>query len=223
VKDVCRKKKRTLRLRKDKALTLCMVKLLLRGHLYFTLLRIQIVMSKKKVLAICGSTRTQSANLSIIQFVSKLLEDEVEMEIYNELSALPHFNPDLDKDRAPDIVEVLRDKIKDADGVLICTPEYVFSLPGALKNAIEWCVSTTLFSEKPVALITASASGAKAHESLQLVMKTIYAEMTEETQLLIQGAKGKINNTGEIADALTAERLKKLADAFTRQLNKKIP
>ena len=153
-------------------------------------------MTKKKVVAICGSTRTQSVNLSIIQYVGRLLSAEVEFEIYNELSLLPHFNPDLDKERAPDIVETLRDKIRDADGVLICTPEYVFSLPGALKNAIEWCVSTTIFSEKPVALITASASGAKAHESLQLVMKTIYADMTEETQLLIQGAKGKVNNNG---------------------------
>jgi NAD(P)H-dependent FMN reductase len=176
-------------------------------------------MTKKKVVAICGSTRTQSVNLSIIQYAGRLLSAEVEFEIYNELSLLPHFNPDLDKERAPDIVETLRDKIRDADGVLICTPEYVFSLPGALKNAIEWCVSTTIFSEKPVALITASASGAKAHESLQLVMKTIYADMTEETQLLIQGAKGKVNNNGEVTDALTAEQLNKLVKAFTRQLN----
>lgn len=160
-------------------------------------------MSKKKILAICGSTRAQSANLSIIHYVGKLLAEEVELEIYNELSLLPHFNPDLDKENAPGIIEVLRSKIKDAEGVLICTPEYVFSLPGALKNALEWCVSTILFSEKPVALITASASGAKAHESLQLVMKTIGADVREETTLLIQGAKGKVNDT-EITDPVTA-------------------
>lgn len=177
-------------------------------------------MSKKKVLAICGSTRTESANLSIIQYLGELLSDEVELGIYNELAALPHFNPDLDKDKAPDIVESLRGKIKNADGVLICTPEYVFSLPGALKNAIEWCVSTTIFSEKPVALITASASGAKAHESLQLVMKTIGADVREEAELLIQGAKGKINDKGEIIDALTAEKLKGLALSFMKQVNK---
>jgi chromate reductase, NAD(P)H dehydrogenase (quinone) len=199
-----------------------MVKLLLTGFLFFTLLRIQQLMSKKKVLAICGSTRAQSVNLSIIQYVGKLLSGEVEFEIYNELSALPHFNPDLDKDRAPEIVEALREKIKNADGVLICTPEYVFSLPGALKNAIEWCVSTTIFSEKPVVLITASASGAKAHESLRLVMKTIYADIRDETTLLIQGAKGKVNNKGEITDALTAEQLNKLANDFATLLNGKI-
>jgi len=178
-------------------------------------------MSKKKVFVICGSTRAHSANLSIIQYIANIIPDELELEIYNDLVALPHFNPDLDKDNAPEIVEELRSKIKSADGVLICTPEYVFSLPGVLKNAIEWCVSTTVFSEKPVALITASASGVKAHESLQLVMKTIYADVREETQLLIQGAKGKVGNEGKITDSITAQQLKNLAIAFISQLNEK--
>ena len=178
-------------------------------------------MQKKKVFAICGRTRAQSANLSIIQYVATVLSNEVEFEIYEELADLPHFNPDLDKDEAPEIIEKLRSQIKNSDGVLICTPEYVFSLPGALKNAIEWCVSTTVFSEKPVALITASASGTKAHESLQLVMKTIYSDLRNETQLLIQGAKGKVNGDGKILDSETAHKLNDLAKAFTNQLNGK--
>jgi NAD(P)H-dependent FMN reductase len=178
-------------------------------------------MLKKKVFAICGSTREQSANLSILQYVADVSSNRLEFEIYTRLAELPHFNPDVDKDKAPDIVEELRNKIKKADGILICTPEYVFSLPGSLKNAIEWCVSTTIFSEKPVALITASASGVKAHESLQLVMKTIYADVREETQLLIQGAKGKVNANGEIKDAVTAQQLSVLIAAFTNQLNEK--
>ncbi|HEY6954034.1 MAG TPA: NADPH-dependent FMN reductase, partial [Flavisolibacter sp.] len=128
---------------------------------------------KKTVLGICGSTRTQSANLFIIQYVASLMVNDVEFEVYDGLTQLPYFNPDLDKESAPAPVEAFRQKIKTADGVLICTPEYIFSLPGILKNAIEWCVATTVFSEKPVALITASASGAAAHQSLQLVMKTI--------------------------------------------------
>lgn len=177
-------------------------------------------MSMKKVFAICGSTRAQSANLSIIQYLADIGAEQMEVEIYNELAALPHFNPDLDKDRAPEIVEVLRAKIRNADGVIICTPEYVFSLPGALKNAIEWCVSTTIFSEKPVALITASASGAKAHESLQLVMKTIYADVREDTQILMQGAKGKVNDKGEITDNDTALKLKRLVSAFVDQMSR---
>ena len=172
----------------------------------------------KKVLAICGSTRTHSANLGIIRYVEKILSAEVQLEIFNELSALPHFNPDLDNDNAPEIVERFRDKIRNADGIFICTPEYIFSLPGAMKNAIEWCVSTTIFSEKPVALITASASGTLAHESLQLVMKTIYADLRKETQLLIQGAKGKVDNNGTISHFATAEQLQKLCLAFITHL-----
>jgi chromate reductase, NAD(P)H dehydrogenase (quinone) len=175
-------------------------------------------MLKKKVLAICGSTRTRSANLSIIRYVAALMPDKVEMDIYEGLSDLPHFNPDLDKDIVPPTVQSLRDRISEADGVLICTPEYVFSLPGALKNALEWCVSTILFSEKPVALITASASGVKAHESLQLVLKTIGASLREETQLLIQGAKGKVDGQDTITDPDTGRQLKELAAAFAVRL-----
>jgi len=176
----------------------------------------------KNVLAICGSTRTQSANLGVIQFIADFLSKDVLFEVYNDLTLLPFFNPDQDQDEAPAIVELFRGKLRSADGVLICTPEYVFSLPGVLKNAIEWCVSTTIFSEKPVALITASASGTIAHQSLQLVMKTIYADVRSETQLLIQGAKGKVTYGGEITDEATAERLKNLAAAFLKQLNDKI-
>ena len=176
-------------------------------------------MSKKKVLAICGSTREQSANLSILHHLASITTEELQVEIYHDLAALPHFNPDLDMDKAPEIVEEFRSKIRNAEGVIICTPEYIFSLPGALKNAIEWCVSTTIFSEKPVALITASASGSKAHESLQLIMKTIYANVKNETQLLIQGAKGKIDGAGKITDAVTSAQLRDLAAAFATQLN----
>jgi NAD(P)H-dependent FMN reductase len=174
---------------------------------------------KKTVLAICGSTRTQSANLFIIQYVASLMVNDVEFEVYDGLTQLPYFNPDLDKESAPAPVEAFRQKIKTADGVLICTPEYIFSLPGILKNAIEWCVATTVFSEKPVALITASASGAAAHQSLQLVMKTIYADIRTDTQLLIQGAKGKIDGEGSVTDTIVAAQLKTLADSFLEQLS----
>jgi NAD(P)H-dependent FMN reductase len=176
---------------------------------------------EKKILAICGSIRAQSANLFIIQHIAKVLSNEAEFEIYTDLFLLPYFNPDLDKDSALGIVESFREKIRKADGILICTPEYVFSLPGVLKNAIEWCVSTTVFSQKPVALITASASGAIAHESLQLVMKTIYADLRKETQLLIQGAKGKVNSEGKITDTVVAQQLKGLAAAFLVQLKER--
>src|SRR5215212_1752843 len=168
--------------------------------------------AKKKILAICGSTRENSANLQLLHNIASITSEEWEVEFYNELSKLPHFNPDLDKENEDILPEVklLREKIKSADGVLICTPEYVFSLPGSLKNLIEWTVSTTVFSEKPVALITASGLGEKAHESLQLVMKTIYADVHPDSQLLISGARSKLNKEGEIIDQEVLIKLKQL-------------
>jgi NAD(P)H-dependent FMN reductase len=71
---------------------------------------------------------------------------------------MPHFDPELSTDNPPKIIVEFRTAIEKADGILICTPEYVFIIPSGL-NAIEWCVSTTVFSDKPVGLITASADG----------------------------------------------------------------
>lgn len=107
-----------------------------------------------------------------------------------------------------------RNNIETADGIIICTPEYVFSIPSGLKNAIEWCISTTIFENKPLGIITASASGLKAHEDLQLIMKTASAKFTPETTLLIQGIKGKINEQGEIIDGKTKNDLTNFITAF---------
>ncbi|RZJ50276.1 MAG: NADPH-dependent oxidoreductase, partial [Flavobacterium sp.] len=142
---------------------------------------------KQKIVAISGSTRKNSSNFKILKFISEHINKDFEVEIFEDLESIPHFNPDLDYTNSPETVTIFRNKIEAAAGVIICTPEYVFSLPGSLKNALEWCVSTTVFSNKKVGLITASASGEKGHEQLGLIMKTIEAKFTEETQLLIQG------------------------------------
>ncbi|KAA2243649.1 NAD(P)H-dependent oxidoreductase [Chitinophaga agrisoli] len=170
--------------------------------------------SLKKVLAISGSTRKNSTNLQLVKAFAAMADGHLEVEIFNELDTLPHFNPDLD-DKPPAIIKSFRKKVQQADGVLICSPEYVFSLPGSLKNALEWMVSTTFFSGKPVALITAAARGLKAHESLQLIMKTIEASFTDDTVLLIQGIQGKITPDGEFKDAKAQQQLEKLTTAFT--------
>lgn len=172
---------------------------------------------KKNILAISGSTRVNSSNLLLIKAIAALSSKDADMEMYNKTGELPHFNPDLDSGIVPQAVEEFRNKIQEADGVLICTPEYVFSLPGSLKNAIEWTVSTIVFSDKPVALITASGLGEKAHESLQLIMKTVGAEFNEQTQLLIQGARSKVSEKG-ITDEATLIKVKELIEAFVRLL-----
>ncbi len=170
---------------------------------------------KKKIFAICGSTRANSANLQLLKAIAALSANEFEIEIYDQLAVLPHFNPDIDNETPPEEVTTLREKIKACDGVLICTPEYVFSLPGSLKNAIEWMVSTTLFSHKPTAIITASGLGERAHESLQLIMKTIEAKMTAQTQLHISGVRSKVNANGEIIDESTLNKINELIASFS--------
>ena len=174
-------------------------------------------MKKIKILAITGSTRKKSSNYKILKYISEHIKTEFEVEIFEDLAEISHFNPDLDTENPPKQVEVFRNKIINADGVIICTPEYVFSLPGSLKNALEWCVSTTIFSNKKTGLITASASGEMAHEQLILIMKTLEAKLEENTQLLIQGVRGKINEEGKIINDETNITLQKFISNFENQ------
>jgi chromate reductase, NAD(P)H dehydrogenase (quinone) len=173
----------------------------------------------KNVLAISGSLRAKSANLTIIKNIADRFADVINVKIYDGLANLPLFNPDLDIDSPPLTVADLRQQIRDADGVLICTPEYVFSIPGALKNALEWTVSTNDFSGKPTILMTASGLGEKAHESLFLVLKTIEAKINQNTALLISGARTKINSDGEIIDEPTINAINLLIKSFLQIIN----
>lgn len=164
-------------------------------------------MSSNKIFAITGSTRKNSSNFKILQYISDHFGPEFQVEIFEGLDRLPHFNPDLDTENPPEEIIFFRNKIINAAGILICTPEYVFSLPGSLKNALEWCVSTTIFSNKITGLITASASGEMAHQQLLLIMKTLEARLDSTTQLLIQGVRGKVNPDGNITDKETEKTL----------------
>src|SRR5665647_1477007 len=121
---------------------------------------------KIKIVAISGSTRKASSNLNLIKAIARLTSDAFTINIFEGISDLPHFNPDLDNENVPPQVSGFRRLLREADGILICTPEYAIGVPGTLKNAIDWTVSSMDFSKKPVALITASLSGEKAHKSL---------------------------------------------------------
>jgi chromate reductase, NAD(P)H dehydrogenase (quinone) len=175
---------------------------------------------KKNVFVVIGSASRHSANQKLIDYISSLTSHDWTLSIYSDLKTLPHFDPELSIDNTPATVIEFRQYIERADGVIICTPEYVFSIPSGLKNAIEWCVSTTVFSDKPVGLITASASGVKGHEELQLIMKTIMALFTKETTMLIQGVKGKINEVGEIMDKETQAAITRFIASFNEVLDK---
>lgn len=147
----------------------------------------------KTIFAIIGSASEHSTNRRLVEFLADSTKNEWNWIVFNELKSLPHFDPELSVNNTPEEIIHFRKQIEQADGILICTPEYVFSIPSGLKNALEWCVSTTVFSDKPSGLITASAQGEKGHEELQLIMRTLMANFTTETTLLISGAKGKIS------------------------------
>ena len=172
----------------------------------------------KNILAISGSLRAKSTNLSILEIIAEMLGDRGSLTIYKDLDRLPHFNPDLDTDEPPVAVANFRQQINRCDGVLICSPEYVFSIPAALKNALEWTVSSANFHNKPTALITASSLGEKAQESLLLVLKTIDAKIGENSALLILHAQTKIKNR-TVSDAPTLEQLHLLIKSFLHTMD----
>ncbi len=177
------------------------------------------MMGKKNILAISGSTKANSTNELILKFIAKKYSESLHFEIYNDIADLPHFNSDLDNEKLPEAVKTFRELIERADGVLISTPEYVFSLPGSLKNALEWTVSTIVFSDKPSAFVVAASSGEKAFESLDMILKTIGANVGEHSKLLIKAAKGKLNSAGEITDQCTLRELQRLMAAFVKTIN----
>lgn len=100
---------------------------------------------KKSILAISGSIRNNSTNGNIIREIGNLVNKDFEYTIFDGLTELPYFSPDIDDSQISQSVKDFRKLIEESDGVIICTPEYVFSLPGILKNALEWTVSTTFF------------------------------------------------------------------------------
>ncbi len=174
---------------------------------------------KKKIFVIIGSASKTSANEKLINYITRVSKENFHFTVFNDLKTLPHFDPDLSINNTPAEIIEFRNSIETADGIIICTPEYVFSIPSGLKNAIEWCVSTNVFYGKPTGLITASANGQKGHEELQLIMKTVMAKFSKETTLLIQGIKGKFDEKGNITDEHTTKALTDFMDAFLYIVN----
>lgn len=136
------------------------------------------------------------------------------MTVLDNLTELPHFKTEQTNENTPKKIIEFRNQIENADGIIICTPEYVFSIPSGLKNAIEWCISTTVFSDKAIGLITASTSGEKAHIELKLIMETLQASFTNDTTLHIQGIKGIVNQEGKILNNKIEIELEKFVESF---------
>ena len=173
---------------------------------------------KLNILAINGSASKRSTNLSILKNIAKI--GTFELEIIENLYEFPSFRTELTDENVPKPIQQLREKIALADGLIFCTPEYIFSIPSGLKNILEWCVSTTVFSNKPTAIITASASGEQGHQELKLILETLQCVLTPETSLLIQGVKGKLNREGAILATPLQKELEELVQSFEQLVKK---
>jgi chromate reductase len=138
-----------------------------------------------RVLAISGSLRRDSHNTALLRAAAEHLPPDVELELWEGLRDVPPYDQDDDAEPAPPAVAALREAVAAADAVLIATPEYNHSIPGALKNALDWAsrpFATNAFRGKPVAVIGASAGlfGAVwAQAELRKVLAAMGARVVE--------------------------------------------
>jgi len=138
-----------------------------------------------------------------------------------EIRHVPFFDGDLLANGLPASVAALRERIRKADGVLIVTPEYNFSIPGVLKNTFDWISrgEDQPFAYKPVAIITASPSpvgGARVQYDLRRVMLFMNAQVLAKPEVFIAGAVGKFNNDGQCTDDTTRKFVGDQMHAFQR-------
>lgn len=123
-------------------------------------------------MAISGSLRAASINTGLLRAAAALAPPSLTITVYEEMGALPHFNPD-DETTPPPVVVRWQTLLRQCDGVLIACPEYAHGLPGSFKNALDWVVGTTGLEGKPVALLNSSPRASHAHAALVEVLATM--------------------------------------------------
>lgn len=171
-----------------------------------------------KLLLLSGSLRKGSYSTAIVNTLARLAEGSVVQDI----SVLPFFNPDLDKhtlelDSSPKEVVAFRKRVREADIFVICTPEYAHQIPGVLKNALDWLVSSDAIVNKPTVVISASTSamgGDKAHAQLVALLKVISQNVIEEDSLKVSRVNKKIDEDGKIVHESLLRELNETIDVL---------
>jgi chromate reductase, NAD(P)H dehydrogenase (quinone) len=177
------------------------------------------------ILAISGSLREKSLNSALLRSVISMTPSQGTVVNYSEMAQLPHFNPDLDLDDIDTAVANWRRLLKEANGVLICTPEYAKGVPGSLKNALDWVVSSGEFVNKPVAVISASPhpdGGAIAYASLLGTLSMMSASVVEGGTLTVPFINKKLSKNEEIIDAELRFNIENLLNALFQEINNNI-
>lgn len=124
------------------------------------------------ILAISGSTRTASTNTTLLHALAAIALMDVTVTVYDQLASLPVFSADLDATPPATVID-FEQRIAEADGVIFASPEYVRSLPGGLKNAIDWLVSGDAVIAKPMAILHGSHRGGDMLDALRMVLATL--------------------------------------------------
>jgi chromate reductase len=170
------------------------------------------------VLGISGSLRRDSYNTKLLRAAEELLPSSVELEIWDELRAVPPFCED--DEPGPEIVESLREAVARADVLLFATPEYNASVPGQLKNAVDWLsrpVATSVLRGKPALVVGAStgAFGAVwAQAELRKVLATAGARVVE-AEVAVGHAPTKFDEDGALIDEEIEDQLREALEVLT--------
>lgn len=177
------------------------------------------------IVGICGSLRKGSFNMALLKAAQASAPDGVTLTILN-IGDLPLYNQD-NEDPVPEVVQAFKKAIEAADAVLIATPEYNYSIPGVLKNAIDWLsrpYGQNSLNDKPVAIMGASvgmgASG-RAQYHLRQCFVFLNGHVLNQPEVLVPMAQDKIDAQGNITDAKTKEKVTEIVDAlaqWTRRL-----
>jgi chromate reductase, NAD(P)H dehydrogenase (quinone) len=166
----------------------------------------------RRIVGLAGSLRAGSANRRLLAALAYELPADVTLEVWDGLEEIPPFNEDLEDGPAPVAVAELRSIIEGADGVLIATPEYNGSIPGQLKNALDWASrphGAAVLECKPVATLSASPSrrgGAGAQADLRKVLGVIGAGIRGE-EIAVPHIHEQFDQNGRLVDQELRARL----------------
>ena len=181
------------------------------------------------MLGIAGSLRRESFNRRLLRAAAERAPAGMRVSVYDELGLVPPFNEDLETAaREPlDAVRRLRRQVASADGVLIATPEYNWSMPGVLKNAIDWLSRADpddVLVGKPVAIIGASAGrwGTRlAQAALRQVLTSTGSLLLPAPAVFVRDAAALFDSGGQLSDASTREQLDSLLAAFAAWIDRR--
>lgn len=164
-------------------------------------------MTRLDIVGLCGSLRAGSINRMALTLIGQSMPEGMTLDAV-DLREIPFFDGDVLAEGFPPSVLALRDRIRRSDGVVIATPEYNFSIPGVLKNALDWISrgDDQPFAHKPVAIVSASPGplgGARVQYDLRKVMLFMNAQVLTKPEVFIGAALGKFASDGNCTDETT--------------------